>query len=112
MAFITMVKKLTRDGQPCAKCRDVEARMRREGLFDQIDRVVIAQEGDLNSEGMRLSEIYQVDRAPFFLVANSIGEVQVYTVYFKLLRDVLKPVKPKQPALSDLLKPEPTAEFA
>jgi hypothetical protein len=74
--------------------------------------VVIAQEGDLSSEGMRLSEIYQVDRAPFFLVANPSGEVQVYTVYFKLLRDVLKPVKQKQSALSDLLKPEPTADFA
>jgi len=91
MAFITMVKKLGRDGQPCAKCRDVEARMRREGLFEQIDRVVIAQEGDLDSEGMRLAQIYQVDRAPFFLVADSTGDVQIYTVYFKLLRDVLKP---------------------
>ncbi|MCW8975998.1 MAG: hypothetical protein OQL10_09800 [Sedimenticola sp.] len=112
MAFITMVKKQTRDGQPCAKCRDVEARMRREGLFDQIDRVVIAQEGDLSSEGMRLAEIYQVDRAPFFLVANSSGEVQVYTVYFKLLRDVLKPVKAKPSALSDLLTAAPAADFA
>lgn len=112
MAFITMVKKLSRDGQPCAKCRDIEARMRREGLFDQIDRVVIAQEGDLSSEGMRLSEIYKVDRAPFFLVADASGEVQVYTVYFKLLRDVLKPVKNQKPALSDLLTATPTPDFA
>ncbi|WP_428603089.1 hypothetical protein [Sedimenticola sp.] len=111
MAFITMVKKLTRDGQPCAKCRDVEARMRREGLFDQIDRVVIAQEGDLSSEGMRLAEIYQVDRAPFFLVADDNGDVQIYTVYFKLLRDVLKPIKEKRPSLSDLLSPAPAADF-
>lgn len=111
MPFITMVKKLTRDGQPCAKCRDVEARMRREGLFDQIDRVVIAQEGDLSSEGMRLAEIYQVDRAPFFLVADDNGDVEVYTVYFKLLRDVLKPAREKGPSLSDLLSPTPAAEF-
>jgi hypothetical protein len=111
MAFITMVKKLTRDGQPCAKCRDVEARMQREGLFDQIDRVVIAQEGDLSSEGMRLAEIYQVDRAPFFLVADDSGDVRIYTVYFKLLRDVLKPAREKRPALSGLLNPTPAADF-
>lgn len=111
MAFITMVKKLTRDGEACAKCRDVEARMRREGLFDQIDRVVIAQEGDLSSEGMRLAEIYQVDRAPFFLVADDSGNVGVYTVYFKLLREVLKPAQEKRPALSGLLDPTPAAEF-
>jgi len=111
MAFITMVKKLTRDGEPCAKCRDVEARMRREGLFDQIDRVVIAREGDLSSEGMRLAEIYQVDRAPFFLVADGSGDVRVYTVYFKLLRDVLKPVREKRSTLSGLLSPAPVTEF-
>ncbi|AKH20165.1 hypothetical protein [Sedimenticola thiotaurini] len=96
MAFITMVKKLGRDGQPCAKCRDVEARMRREGLFEQIDRVVVAQEGDLDSEGMRLAQIYQVERAPFFLVADSNGDVQIYTVYFKLLREVLRPAETKR----------------
>lgn len=110
MAFITMVKKLTRDGQPCAKCRDVEARLHREGLFEQIDRVVIAQEGDLGSEGMRLAEIYQVDRVPFFLVADGCGDVRVYTVYFKLLREVLKPAREKGPALADLLTPASAAE--
>lgn len=111
MAFITMVKKLTRDGQPCAKCRDVEARMRREGLFEQIDRVVIAQEGDLDSEGMRLAQIYQVERAPFFLVADPAGDVRVYTVYFKLLRDVLKPAigksAPRPPLPGPVAAPEP-----
>ena len=112
MAFITMVKKITRDGQSCVKCRDVEARMRREGLFDQVDRVVIAREGEPESEGLRLAEIYQVDRAPFFLVANGTGDVQVYTVYFKLLRDVLKPGKEKRPAFSQTAKATHAVDFA
>ena len=112
MAFITMVKKLTREGEPCAKCRDVEARMKREGLFEQIDRVVIAREGDLNSEGMRLAEIYQVDRAPFFLVADEAGTVRVFTVYFKLLGEVLKPAQQKQASLAAPPGALPLADFA
>jgi len=112
MAFITMVKKLTRDGEPCAKCRDVEARMKREGLFEQIDRVVIAREGDLNSEGMRLAEIYQVDRAPFFLVADEAGTVRVFTVYFKLLREVLKPAQRKPAGMTGTADVIPLGDFA
>ncbi len=111
MAFITMIKKLTHDGQPCAKCKDVEDRMKREGLFEQIDRVVIAQEGDLDSEGMRLAEAHKVDRAPFFLVHDEDGDVRVYTVYFKLLRDVLKPTRQKRPAQTEFATATPAADF-
>lgn len=112
MAYITMVKKILRDGQPCAKCRDVEARLKREGYYDLLDRVVIAEEGNLGSEGMRLAEIYQVDRAPFFLVADASGEVQVYTVYYRFVKEVLKKSQEAvAPSIKDLMDLTPELDF-
>ena len=84
---ITFVKKVLASGEPCAKCRDVEERLERNGLMSRIDRVVVADERDEGSEGMSLARGHQVDRAPFFLVR--IGEeTTVYTVYLKCVRDV------------------------
>jgi hypothetical protein len=111
MAYITMVKKIKRNGEPCGKCRDIEARLKREGHFDKINRVVIAREGDFSSEGMRLAEIYQVDRAPFFLVADESGQVSVYTVYYRFARDWLKTGKRAPQSLQDLMELTPDLDF-
>ncbi len=111
MAYITMVKKILRSGQPCAKCRDVEARLKREGLYERIDRVVIAEEGNLDSEGMRLAEIYRVDRAPFFLVADESGNVQVHTVYYRFVKEVLKKHQNGAPGIQDLMDITPELDF-
>ena len=84
---ITFVKKALVSGEPCAKCRDVEERLERSGLMSRIDRVVVADECDETSEGMRLARRHDVDRAPFFIVVD--GErTTVYTVYLKFVRDV------------------------
>ena len=85
---ITMVKKLKADGSPCAKCADVENRLRDADLLGNIDRVVIADESNLDSEGMQLARKYQVELAPFFIVENN-NETKIYTVYFKFLKEVL-----------------------
>ncbi len=85
---ITFVKKVLASGEPCAKCRDVEERLERTGLISRIDRVVVADERDARSEGMRLARRHEVDRAPFFLVLNE-DITTVYTVYLKFVRDVL-----------------------
>ena len=84
---ITFVRKVLASGEPCAKCRDVEERLERTGLMSRIDRVVVADERDEASEGMRLARRHEVDRAPFFLVRD--GErTTVYTVYLKFVREV------------------------
>lgn len=93
MSYITMVKRIKRNGHPCGKCRDIEARLKREGLFGHINRVVVADENDPDSEGMRLANIYDVNRAPFFLTANERGQIDTYTVYYRLVREVLKPLQ-------------------
>lgn len=80
---ITFVKKIFADGTPCKKCREVSERMNAEGLLQYVNHIVIADERDSESEGMRLAQQHGVARAPFFLVENE-GEVEVFDVYFKL----------------------------
>jgi hypothetical protein len=85
---ITFVKKILASGEPCAKCADVEARLRQGGHQSRIDEVVIADERDEASAGMHLARLHGVDRAPFFIVEDE-GKTTIYTVYFKFLREVL-----------------------
>ncbi|MBI2993459.1 MAG: hypothetical protein HYY48_04690 [Gammaproteobacteria bacterium] len=90
---ITMVKKIKADGSPCRKCADVEERLKSSGLWNGIDEVVVADEREPDSEGMRLARQYGVDAAPFFIVEDGPGQVRIYTVFMRLLREVLdKPV--------------------
>ena len=86
---ITFVKKILASGDTCQKCRDVEARLSDGGHWSAIDRVVVADERDADSEGMRLAMRLGVERAPFFVVERD-GETTVYTVYLKFLKDVLQ----------------------
>jgi hypothetical protein len=85
---ITFVKKILADGSPCGKCLDVEARLRNRNHWRHIDRVVIADEGDPNSEGMRLAAQLGVKRAPFFVVETHDKSV-TYTVFLKFMKEVL-----------------------
>jgi hypothetical protein len=91
VAFITMVVKQSRQGETSEASLEVKNHLSTNGLINLIDRVVVAEEGDLSSEGMRLAEIYQVDRLPFFLVADEMGEVRLFTAYPQVLKDVLLP---------------------
>jgi hypothetical protein len=67
MTHVTFVKKIKTDGQPCKKCAEVEERLQSAGLMSRIDRVVIADERDDQSEGMKLAAEHAVEAAPFFL---------------------------------------------
>ena len=84
---ITFVKKVLASGAPCAKCGEVEARLERSGLLSRIDRIAVADERDVNSEGMRIARRHGVDLAPFFVVENG-TKTEVYTVYLKFVREV------------------------
>ena len=98
---ITFVKKILADGSPCAKCADVEARLATSGQMSHINRVVIADERNPDSEGMRLAAHHEVATAPFFIVEQHPEEgiaqdgshrvatnTTVYTVYLRFARDV------------------------
>jgi len=86
---ITFIKKTLADGSSCRKCAEVEQRLIDAGYWDRIDRVVIADEKDPESEGMQLAKSHQVGIAPFFMVEEDDKPVQIYTVYFRFLKEVL-----------------------
>jgi len=86
---ITFVKKILADGSPCKKCNEVMGKMEEAGQMQFIDAVEVADESDMDSTGMQLAVKYDVSRAPFFLVEDDSGHVEVYTVYFKLVKEVL-----------------------
>ena len=87
---ITFVKKIKVDGSPCRKCAEVQERLEKGGYLDRIDRTVIADERDPESEGMRLAKEHGVDVAPFFLVEDDDGSIRTYTVYFRFVKEVLQ----------------------
>ena len=86
---ITFVKKILADGSPCKKCNEVMSKMEEANQMRFIDAVEIAEEADPNSRGMQLAVEHDVNRAPFFLVEDESGNVEVFTVYFKLVKEVL-----------------------
>jgi uncharacterized membrane protein (UPF0127 family) len=86
---ITMVKKILADGSPCKKCGEVMEKLESSNQMQYIDKIVIADESDKQSEGMMLADKFEVNRAPFFIVEKDSGETEVYTIYFKLVKDIL-----------------------
>lgn len=87
---ITLVKKIKADGSPCAKCADVENRLVKGDHMLSIDEVIVADERDPDSKGMQLARQYSVELAPFFIVESDSGQIEIYTVYFKFLKEVLQ----------------------
>lgn len=86
---ITLVKKILADGSPCQKCADVMEKLESSGQIKQIDEVLVADERDPASAGMRLAKELNVERAPFFVVEQDDGSRSVYTVYLKFVKEVL-----------------------
>jgi phosphoadenosine phosphosulfate reductase len=89
---ITMVKKELADGQPCKKCLQAEEMLRVREVWDRIDEVVIADEADPQSDGMKLGAKYEIDIAPFFIVEDG-GEETVFTSIAKFLKQTFPDAK-------------------
>jgi hypothetical protein len=94
---VTFVKKVLASGEPCPKCRDVEERLSAGGHWGAIDRTIVADERDADSEGMRLAARHGITRAPFFVVELE-GKTTVYTVYLKFLKEHLQAARPVEAA--------------
>lgn len=110
MAYITLVKKIKADGTPCRKCNDVMQRLEKDGHWHAIDRVVVADERDPGTEGWMLVAKHQVILAPFFVVEEN-GVERVYTVYFRLVHEVLQQRVTERDELTELLDANPELEF-
>ena len=85
---ITLVKKILADGSPCKKCGDVLQKLEESGHIAKIDEILIADERDPSSEGMQIAKALDVNRAPFFVIDRESDNPVVYTVYFKLVKEV------------------------
>lgn len=107
---ITFVKKILANGEPCAKCNDVSARLEANGQMARIDAIVIADERDPDSPGMQLAARHGVTRAPFFIVEDVAG-TRVYTVYFKFAREVLGHPRSAARESEELLRDNPELDF-
>merc|ERR1719151_474425 len=84
---VTFVKKIYSDGSTCQKCDFVWKQIEKDGFTGKIDRIVVADERDMSSEGIVLAKRHKVQRAPFFVVENDAkpdAGQKVYDVYFKL----------------------------
>ncbi|MBM4205783.1 MAG: hypothetical protein FJ194_16810 [Gammaproteobacteria bacterium] len=107
---ITFVKKILANGEPCGKCADVESRLDRDGYRDRIDRIVIADERDPMSEGMRIAADFGVSRAPFLLVEEP-SKTSVYDIYFKFVNEVMKAKSSEAESARDLLHQNPDLDY-
>jgi len=87
---ITMVKKRLADGAPCKKCQQAEDMLRRRGLWERIDEVVVADETDAESAGMVLGRKHSVTLAPFFVVTEDDGSETVFTSAARLAKERLR----------------------
>jgi hypothetical protein len=108
---ITLVKKIKLDGQPCRKCLEVEKRLRDAGAFEKLDAVVIADERDPASEGMRLAARYGVNEAPFFVVERDDDSVEIHTVYFRFMKEVMGKAQSEQDELAELAEKSRALDF-
>ncbi len=110
MRRITLVKKIKADGALCRKCGEVEKRLEEAGLIARIDRIVVADERDEHSEGMRLAAQYQVEQAPFFIVEEG-GAVRIYTVFYRFLKEVLDRPVSEQEEIAELVHQHPDLDY-
>lgn len=82
---VVMVKKRLASGEPCRKCIQSEDLLRKRGLWNRVDEVIWADEGDPSSAGMVLAAKHGIDTAPFYIVDGDV----VYRSALKLIREVL-----------------------
>lgn len=108
---ISMIKKIKADGKPCRKCVEIEQRLLEAGLLGKIDRIIIADERDPESEGLRLATQYNIDRAPFFLVEQEGASPQIYTVYLKFVKEVLGTAAAEHDEIKEIMDNNPDLDF-
>ncbi len=108
---ITLVKKILADGSPCPKCADVQEKLESSGQIARIDEILIADERDPDSAGLKLAKQYNVERAPFFLVEEKDEEPLIYTVYLKFVKEVLDQKADEVDELKEILQNNSDLDF-
>lgn len=108
---ITLVKKILADGSPCKKCADVISKLEQANQMQYIDKVIVADERDSNSEGILLAAQLKVNRAPFFVVEHDNKEPVVYTVYFKFVKEILDGKTSEAEEIQEIMNDNPDLDY-
>lgn len=110
---ITLVKKIKRDGQPCAKSARVLQELEEFGLLDRIDRVVVADERQAaTSEGYALAAEHAVESAPFFIVTDdATGSTRVFAAYHRFLKEVFDRETSEADEVAEIVAQNPDLDF-
>ena len=106
-----MIKKIKEDRSSCRKCAEVEKRLEDARLSGRIDRIIIADEREPESEGIRIAAKYNIDRAPFFIVEEDDKPPRIYTVYMKFVKEVLEAEVSEQDAIKDIMDANPDLDY-
>lgn len=109
---ITMVKKLLANGEPCAKCAQAQQMLEARGVWDQIDEVVWAKEGDADSPGARIAAKHGVELAPFFVIEREGQADEVVVSTLKLLKALSSAPAAPAAASAPPLTPAEVAQLA
>jgi len=88
---ITMVKKNLPNNEPCHKCVAAIEVLKKRGHYDKIDREVMVEAGNPNSEGAELTRQHGMKRVPFFIVERDDGEVVVYKSVLRMIKELWAP---------------------
>ena len=89
---ITLVKKRNPDGSFCKKCIEIDEKLQRANYLQYINHTAIAEANDPSSEGMQLAAQYNIETAPFFIVEQDGKEAEIHTVYFRFVKQALRPI--------------------
>ncbi|MBU3070472.1 hypothetical protein KOI40_11605 [Aestuariicella sp. G3-2] len=108
---ITLVKKILADGSPCKKCGDVLNKLESNDQMKFIDEVLVADERDPQSPGMKLAGELNVNRAPFFVVERMGEAPEVHTVYFKFVKEVLDQKTSEKEELKEIMNDNPDLDY-
>tara|TARA_B110000503_G_C6914976_1_gene316267 strand:- start:250 stop:585 length:336 start_codon:yes stop_codon:yes gene_type:complete len=108
---ITLVKKIKLDGSLCKKCEEVQQKLDATGQISLIDEVLIADERDPLSPGMKIASLFNVERAPFFLVEREGEAPEIHTIYFKFVKEVLNQKTLEEDELKEILNDNPDLDF-
>ncbi len=100
---VIYVRKILADGTLCRKCAQVTERLHEDDLFGVIDQIIIADERNPHSEGVRLAQEYKVNRAPFFIIERDDGSQEVFDIYLKFKKAVAKSDSLAQETTADLI---------
>jgi phosphoadenosine phosphosulfate reductase len=111
---VTMVKKRMADGSACPKCVQAEELLKTRNLWQHIDEVVWALEGDPNSDGMKLAARHGIELAPFFVVRDDAGHERLYESVLALIKKELSgaPAPATAPAASGAPSEAEVSELA